>query len=71
MASSWREWYAEEYKSMSIVSGCVIVLVEHLGERAEGGRGAAEKALRIINDGVHSQLSRSVSYVPKRWLIWY
>jgi hypothetical protein len=44
MASSWQEWYAEEYKSMSIVSGCVIVSVEHLGERAEGGRGAAEKA---------------------------
>jgi hypothetical protein len=71
MASSWQEWYAEEYMSMSIVAGCVIVLVEHLGERAEGGRGAAEKALRIRNDGVHSQLSRSVSYVPKRWLIWH
>jgi hypothetical protein len=60
MASSWQEWYAEEYKSMSIVAGCLIVLVEHLWERAEGGRGAAEKALRIKNDGVHSNSSRSI-----------
>ena len=71
MASSWREWYAEEYESMSIVAACVIVLAEHLGERAEGGRGAAEKALRITKVGVHSQLSRTVSYGPKRWLIWH
>jgi hypothetical protein len=41
MASSWQEWYAEEYKSMSIVAGCVIVLVEHLGEREQ--KAAAER----------------------------
>jgi hypothetical protein len=35
MASSWQEWYAEEYKSMLIVAGCVVVLVEHLGREQE------------------------------------
>jgi hypothetical protein len=35
MASSWQEWYAEEYKSMLIVAGCVIVLIGRLGEREQ------------------------------------